>query len=189
MSRDSFKALGFGLICALVVLHGMNAWAEDATAASSGTAAHAANANTDLSLADRVVVRKASRRLELHRRGQLIRSYKIVLGLRPTGHKEREGDFRTPEGVYTLERRNAQSDYFLSIQISYPNAKDMAHAKTLGVSPGNAIMIHGLPNTPRKTMDYYERADWTDGCIAVSNSDMVEIWLMTAPGMPIEILP
>ena len=157
--------------------------------AGDGSGTFRGSAIADLSLIDRVVVRKASRRMDLYRRGQVVRTYKIALGLRPTGHKQQEGDFRTPEGRYTLERRNPQSDYFLSIQISYPNSDDVAHAKKLGVSPGNAIMIHGLPNIPRKSMDYYSRMDWTDGCIAVNNSDMVEIWLMTAPGTPIEILP
>lgn len=145
--------------------------------------------SADFAPVDRVVVRKSARVMELYRRGKLVRTYKVALGLRPSGHKEQEGDFRTPEGRYTLERRNPNSDYFLSIQISYPNAVDMAQAKKLGVSPGSAIMIHGLPNNPSKSMTYYTRMDWTDGCIAVSNSDMVEIWLMTAPGTPIEILP
>lgn len=143
----------------------------------------------DFSQVDRVVVRKSTRLLELYRRGQVVHTYKIALGLRPSGHKQQEGDYRTPEGRYTLGRRNSQSDYFLSIEITYPNAVDMAHAKKLGVSPGSAIMIHGLPNNPSRSMNYYSRVDWTDGCIAVSNSDMVEIWLMTAPGTPIEILP
>lgn len=161
----------------------------DASAAEPAMEHGYARNDIDLSPVDRVVVYKAARRMELHRRGRVVRSYKIALGLRPTGHKEQEGDYRTPEGRYTLERRNPQSDYFLSIQISYPNATDVAHAKHLRVSPGDAIMIHGLPNNPSRSMNYYSRVDWTDGCIAVSNSDMVEIWLMTTPGTPIEILP
>lgn len=143
----------------------------------------------DFSPVDRILVRKSARVMELYRRGKVVRTYKIALGLRPSGHKEQEGDYRTPEGRYTLERRNPHSDYFLSIQISYPNAADIARAKKLGVNPGNAIMIHGLPNNPSKSMHYYSRVDWTDGCLAVSNADMVEIWLMTVPGTPIEILP
>jgi murein L,D-transpeptidase YafK len=127
--------------------------------------------------------------MELMRRGQVLRSYKIQLGLRPSGPKEEEGDFRTPEGQYRLLRRNSRSDYFLSIEISYPNDTDMARAKRMGVKPGGAIMIHGLPNMPRKSTDYYAHVDWTDGCIAVSNSDMVEIWLMTQPDTSVEILP
>lgn len=142
-----------------------------------------------LPLADTVVVRKAQRTLQLLRNGEVLRSYKVALGLRPDGHKQFEGDFRTPEGRYRLNRRNPNSEYFLSIQVSYPNDTDVARARRLGLSPGGAIMIHGQPNTPRKPRDYYTNVDWTEGCIAVSNSDMVEIWLMTPPDTPIEIQP
>lgn len=142
-----------------------------------------------LPLADRVVVHKGERKLLLFRNGDVLRSYKIALGLRPEGHKQFEGDFRTPEGVYRLTRRNPNSEYFLSIQVDYPNEQDVARARRMGLSPGGAIMIHGEPNAPRKPRDYYRSVDWTEGCIAVSNSDMVEIWLMTPPDTPIEILP
>ncbi len=143
----------------------------------------------ELLMADRVVVRKSERKLYLYHHGQVLREFSVRLGLRPEGDKEFEGDYRTPEGRYQLQRRNAQSDYFLSIQVSYPNPDDIANAKRKGLQPGGAIMIHGLPNVPRKPLDYYQRVDWTDGCIALSNSDMVEMWLMTEPGTPIDILP
>ena len=142
-----------------------------------------------LPVADRVVVSKAERKLQLLRNGEVLRTYKVVLGLRPEGHKEYEGDFRTPEGLYHLSRRNPNSEYFLSIQIDYPNDRDIARARRQGVRPGGAIMIHGQPNVPRKPRDYYTNVDWTEGCIAVSNSDMVEIWLMTPLDTPIEIRP
>jgi murein L,D-transpeptidase YafK len=142
-----------------------------------------------LPMADRVLVQKSERKLQLLRNGEVLRTYKIALGLRPEGHKEFEGDFRTPEGVYHLSRRNPNSEYFLSIQIDYPNDRDIARARKQGVRPGGAIMIHGQPNVPRKPRDYYSNVDWTEGCIAVSNSDMVEIWLMTPPDTPIEIRP
>jgi murein L,D-transpeptidase YafK len=119
----------------------------------------------------------------------VLRAYKVALGLRPDGHKQVEGDFRTPEGTYRLSRRNPNSEFFLSIQISYPNEDDVARARRLGAPPGGAIMIHGQPNVPRKPRDYYNNVDWTEGCIALSNSDMVEIWLMTPPDTPIEIHP
>ncbi len=143
----------------------------------------------ELPIADRLLVRKSERRLYLFRRGQMLRSYAIHLGLQPKGRKEYEGDFRTPEGNYSLGNRNSNSKYFLAIQVTYPNASDEMHARRMGVRPGGAIMIHGLPNTPHKSVDYYNHMDWTDGCIAVSNSDMVEIWLMTASGIPIDIEP
>jgi murein L,D-transpeptidase YafK len=142
-----------------------------------------------LPMADRVLVQKADRKLQLLRNGEVLRTYKVSLGLRPEGHKESEGDFRTPEGEYRLSRRNPNSEYFLSIQIDYPNDRDLARARKHGVRPGGAIMIHGQPNVPRKPRDYYSNVDWTEGCIAVSNSDMVEIWLMTPPDTPIEIRP
>lgn len=144
--------------------------------------------STPLPRVDRVVVRKAARQLDLMRGPEVIRSFRVSLGLMPEGHKERAGDFRTPEGRYYLTRRNARSEYFLSIQVSYPNDRDLRHAKVNGWDPGGSIMIHGLPNRMKREPDYYGR-DWTDGCIAVSNSDMVEIWLLTNQNTPIDILP
>jgi murein L,D-transpeptidase YafK len=158
---------------------------------SPSAIASSASSNIDagLPLADSVLVRKGERKLYLLRNGQVLRSYKISLGLQPDGHKVVEGDYRTPEGKYLLNRRNPNSEFFLSIQISYPNEQDIARARKLGARPGGAIMIHGQPNVPRKPRDYYDNVDWTEGCIALSNSDMVEIWLMTPPDTPIEIKP
>jgi murein L,D-transpeptidase YafK len=115
---------------------------------------------------DHLVVHKADRKMFLMHGDTLVRSYKILLGLNPVGTKERSGDFRTPEGNYRLIRRNPRSDFFLSMQVSYPNADDLKHDPS-----------------------YYENIDWTDGCIAVSNADMLEIWLLTPDNAPIEILP
>jgi murein L,D-transpeptidase YafK len=140
-------------------------------------------------IADQVLVRKSERRLYLMRHGEVLRSYRVALGLRPDGPKERSGDFRTPEGRYQLTRRNSRSDYFLSIQVSYPNAQDLRRARRDHVNPGGSIMVHGLPNLQRHPPDYYAAADWTDGCIAMSNSDMVELWLMVQDNTPIDILP
>ena len=139
--------------------------------------------------ADRIILRKGERRLSVYRNGQEIRTYKVSLGLSPVGDKEREGDYRTPEGSYLLTRRNPDSDFFLSIQVSYPDAQDVATARRNGVPPGGAIMIHGLPNIMRHARDRYLSTDWTDGCIALSNEDMLEIWLLTRPDTPIEITP
>src|SRR5690606_19137690 len=94
----------------------------------------------------RVVVHKAARRMELLSGDQVLRTYRVSLGMQPQGHKEREGDFRTPEGRYSLTRRNPRSDFFLSIQVSYPSERDAKHARANGWEPGGAIMIHGLPN-------------------------------------------
>ncbi len=144
---------------------------------------------TSLPYVDHVVVRKADRRMYLMDGDTIVRSYKIALGLNPVGPKERDGDFRTPEGWYTLARRNPRSEFFLSIQISYPNASDLRRARLHGWQPGGSIMIHGLPNRLKSSPWYYRHNDWTDGCIAVSDADMVEIWLLTRDGMPIDILP
>jgi murein L,D-transpeptidase YafK len=156
--------------------------------AAAGAAGSAASAE-ELVPADHVVVHKAERKLYLYRGSQLLGSYRIALGLNPTGPKERERDYRTPEGRYFLSRRNTRSDYFLAIQVSYPNKQDERNARRRGWAPGGSIMIHGLPNTPRHSALYYEQTDWTDGCIALSNSDMVEVWMRTQDNIPIAIYP
>jgi hypothetical protein len=142
-----------------------------------------------LEAADSILVKKSERRLYLLHSGRVLREYPIRLGLNPYGGKQREGDFRTPEGIYQLSRRNTNSDFFLSLEVSYPNEADRERARRNGTKPGGLIMIHGQPNVPRKSPDYYANNDWTDGCIAVSNSDMVDIWLRTSVGTTIEIRP
>lgn len=168
----------------------------DATVATMATVAAGSAATTagpaviaGFAEADRLVVHKSKRSLELLKAGAVVAEYPIRLGLNPEGHKLHEGDFRTPEGHYYLSRRNPRSDFFLSIEVSYPNDADRRRARGTGKAPGGSIMIHGQPNVPRKPADYYTRNDWTDGCIAVSNSDMVDIWLRTKVGLPIDIRP
>jgi murein L,D-transpeptidase YafK len=138
---------------------------------------------------DRIVVHKGGRKMELFREGQLVASYRISLGLVPSGQKQREGDFRTPEGRYRLTRRNAESDYFLAVQVSYPEPDDIAIARRNGWQPGGSIMVHGLPNFLKYSRDRYLSTDWTDGCIALSNEDMLDFWLLTGRNTPIEIRP
>ena len=142
-----------------------------------------------LPIVDRVVVHKGERRLLLMHGGNIVRAYHVALGLNPIGQKERSGDFRTPEGTYRLERRNARSDYFLSIKVSYPNEVDLKRARSRHWDTGGSIMIHGLPNYLRHEPEYYVNHDWTDGCIAVSNADMTEIWMLTPDDVTIDILP
>lgn len=189
-SLRAFRAAALSVATVYACLVAAFAHAEDAV--GGGELAMAATANTSTGsvlMADKLVVRKSERRLYVLRQGQVLREYRVALGLNPRGHKEREGDSRTPEGQYKLIRRNPRSEFFLSMEISYPNNTDVSRARRMGVRPGGAIMLHGWPNIPRKTADYYKTADWTDGCIAVSNADMVEIWLMTPIETPIEILP
>lgn len=113
----------------------------------------------------------------------VVRSYRIALGRDPLGHKQEEGDGRTPEGRYTIDRRNPKSKFHLSLHISYPNRADHARAAAAGVSPGGDIMIHGL----KPGVSHPE--DWTAGCIAVTNAEMEEVWDLVADGTPVEINP
>jgi len=144
---------------------------------------------SEFPVAERVVIEKDSRQLHLIRDGRPFRTFKIALGIRPIGDKKQEGDFKTPEGRYRLDGRNPNSEFFLSIHVSYPSLADRREAANLGVNPGGAIMIHGQPNVPTRSEAYYRTQDWTNGCIAVSNSDMIDIWLMTGENTPIEIRP
>jgi len=138
--------------------------------------------------ADYVQVYKGARRMLLWSRGQVIRAYDVALGFSPVGPKWREGDGRTPEGRYEIDWRNPESEFYLSLHISYPNAADAAAARARGVSPGGAIMIHGegitLASNARP-----RHGDWTNGCIAVSNAEMEEIWSLVPDGTPIDIYP
>jgi murein L,D-transpeptidase YafK len=160
-----------------------------ASLVGSAAAEERSSVAAGLPRADYVVVDKSDRKLYLYQAGRVLREFDVSLGLVPTGPKQREGDFRTPEGKYLLDARNTNSDYFLSIQVSYPNDADRARARAQGVDPGGQIMIHGWPNEPRYDLRRYQDTDWTDGCIAVSNSDMIDIWLMTRESTPIEIRP
>ncbi len=144
---------------------------------------------SDFPVADKIVVEKENRKLHLLNNGEVFRTFDIALGIAPIGDKEREGDQKTPEGLYSLDTRNPDSDYFLSIHISYPSSADRSTARRKGYDPGGAIMIHGQPNMPTFSAAYYRKEDWTNGCIAVSNSDMIDIWLMTPNEIPIEIMP
>ena len=141
------------------------------------------------SRADLVVVEKSERRLYLYKDNEVLRSYEIALGRNPVGPKLRQGDNRTPEGRYTLDHRNPQSRFYRSIHISYPNDSDRRRAEAKGVQPGGNIMIHGVPNRYRDGQEFFVGWDWTEGCIAVTNDDMQEIWALVADNTPIEIHP
>jgi len=140
---------------------------------------------------DSVVVRKAKRQMDLLKSGAVYRRYRISLGDSPRGHKMREGDERTPEGDYVLDWRNPRSSFYKSIHVSYPNSRDRAFARAMGFQPGGMIMIHGRPNwlTSAKVAKEYDGRDWTNGCIAVTNPEMDEIWRLVKDGTPIRILP
>lgn len=138
---------------------------------------------------DLVVVYKSKHLMQLKRDGRVVKSYKVVFGKDPVGHKQYEGDQRTPEGRYTLNYKKADSTYYRAIQISYPNRADRARAARMGRSPGGSIMIHGQKPQWKNIESYLTRMNWTDGCIAVTNREMDEIWALVNTGTPIEIYP
>jgi len=137
--------------------------------------------------ADRIVINKAKRELLLLRGGTVIRTYLVALGRNPIGAKQRQGDGKTPEGSYTISGRNAQSAYHRSLRISYPNATDREQARTQGAKPGGDIMIHGLPNGMGAVGAAHRQVDWTEGCIAVTNAEIEEIWKLVPDRTPVQI--
>jgi len=139
--------------------------------------------------ADQVVVLKKERTLQLLSQGKVIKSYKVALGGDPIGPKTRQGDHRTPEGIYVLDSRNAHSQFYKSIHISYPSSRDRTAAREKGVSPGGDVFVHGLPNGYGWVGASHRVKDWTDGCIAVTNPEIDEIWRAVADGTPIDIRP
>ena len=139
--------------------------------------------------ADRVVVLKKTRTLELLNQGKVIKTYRVALGGHPVGPKTRQGDHKTPEGVYVLDFRNTHSQYYKSIHISYPNERDRAEARKNGVSPGGDVFVHGLPNGYRAIGAAHRLKDWTDGCVAVTDEEIDEIWGIVSDGTLIEIKP
>jgi len=147
------------------------------------------SAQTSPLRADQVIVFKKDRTLSLMSKGKVLRTYKIALGGSPVGPKQKQGDHKTPEGKYVLDRRNPNSQFYKSIHVSYPNTDDRQRAQKLHVAPGGDIMIHGLPNGYGWVGAEHRLRDWTDGCIAVTNSEMDEIWTLVPDGTPIEIRP
>lgn len=139
--------------------------------------------------ADKVLIEKKARRLALLSKGEVIKTYRIALGGNPVGPKERQGDNKTPEGTYIIDSRNKDSRYHLSLHISYPNEKDKMRAKELGVSPGGDIMIHGIKNGLSWVGDCHAEVDWTQGCIAVKDEEMEEIYKLVPNGTIVEIRP
>ena len=138
---------------------------------------------------DRIVVEKSARKLSIFRDGNRIKSYRIALGRNPVGAKQVEGDMKTPEGIYKIDSRNAQSSFHLALHISYPSADDKASAAERGVSAGFDIMIHGIPNERGWIGAFHRWKDWTAGCIAVTDEEIEELWRVTPDGTTIEIRP
>jgi murein L,D-transpeptidase YafK len=141
------------------------------------------------SVADRLVLEKSKRALTLYRQAQVVKRYRVALGREPVGPKAEEGDRRTPEGRFTIDSRKADSSHFRALHISYPGPAHLAAARARGVEPGGAVMIHGLRNGLGWLGRMHRLADWTLGCVAVTNPEMLELWEAVPNGTPIEIIP
>jgi murein L,D-transpeptidase YafK len=138
---------------------------------------------------DRIVVEKSARRLSIFRAGKQIKTYRVALGREPIGAKQEEGDMKTPEGTYNIDRRNAQSSFHLALHISYPSDDDSNRAAARGVSAGSDIMIHGIRNGLGWIGAFHRWKDWTAGCVALTDEEIEELWRVTPDGTTIEIRP
>lgn len=142
-----------------------------------------------LALVDSIVVEKKARKLTLFRDGKPTRTYLVALGLEPQGDKQRAGDNRTPEGVFYIDARQPNSKFHLALHISYPSPLHRARAQAIGADPGGDIMLHGLPNGRGAAGASHRRNDWTNGCVALTDQEIEEIWSVVPIGTPIEIKP
>ena len=140
-------------------------------------------------IADRVVVSKSNKMLYLYKEGKVFASYPVAFGSVPAGHKEKEGDGRTPEGIYTIDFKKENSAYYKALHVSYPNLKDIEQAKISGVSSGGDIMIHGQKNGFGWAAFIVQRFNWTKGCVALANENMEQVWQSVNEGTAIEIQP
>ena len=145
--------------------------------------------STGKEIADRIVVVKSARTLTLENNGRAFKTYKVALGGQPVGAKERQGDHKTPEGEYVVDAKNAQSQFYMALHLSYPNATDRARARSLGVNPGGDVEIHGLGKQYGWVGARHRLVDWTDGCIAVTNEEIQEIFETVPVGTKVEIRP
>ncbi len=139
--------------------------------------------------ADKIVIVKSARTMTLLSGANVLKTYKVALGTVPVGPKRVEGDHKTPEGNYLIDAKNAHSQFHLSLHISYPSAADQQRARSAGARPGGAIMIHGLAKSFAFLGPLHRQTDWTDGCIAVTNAEIEEIWNLVPVGTRVEIQP
>ena len=135
-----------------------------------------------------IIVNKGERTLSILNDGEVLKKFSISLGFEPTGKKVKKGDGKTPEGLYFIEKKLNNSSFYLALQISYPNPWDIRRALKLDYHPGGQIMIHGLPNKGYDNKFHNKFFDWTEGCIALSNKEILYIWEKTKIGTPILIL-
>jgi murein L,D-transpeptidase YafK len=176
------------VLSALAILVSAGTFTAPVAADQSSPGQTSSASNPAIKKANRILVDKSERKLVLFAEGKPFRTYDVSLGYNPIGHKRYEGDKRTPEGIYLIDDKNPNSAYHLSLHISYPNERDAQEAVDRGVQPGGQIVLHGLPTGLIKVSNKYE-VDWTDGCIALSNADIEEIWQLVDVGTLIEITP
>lgn len=138
---------------------------------------------------DKLLIHKQERRLEVISDGKVIREYRVSLGKQPVGHKRQRGDERTPEGIYSIDWRHESPSYNLSLHLDYPNLKDRTAAYERGLDPGNMIMIHGTPVDEEYPEWFFRGLDWTNGCIALDNASMQELWNLVPDRTVVEIRP
>jgi murein L,D-transpeptidase YafK len=139
--------------------------------------------------ADQIIVVKSTHTMTLMEKGQILKVYKIAIGRGPKGPKDHEGDHKTPEGEYLIDQKNSKSRFHLALHVSYPNAADRKRAQDEGLDPGGAIMIHGVEDCFSWLGPLLRHVDWTDGCIAVTNSEIEEIWRLVPVGTSVAIRP
>ena len=138
---------------------------------------------------DRIVVEKSKRTLTLMDGRKAVKTYKVALGGQPVGTKDRQGDHKTPEGIYSVDAKNPNSQFYKALHLSYPNPADRANARKLGVSPGGDVEIHGLGSKWGWLGAKHRLTDWTDGCVALTNEEIDEIYPLVKVGTPVEIRP
>jgi murein L,D-transpeptidase YafK len=139
--------------------------------------------------ADRIVVEKSKRVMKLMRGGEVLKTYQVALGRQPVGAKDRQGDHKTPEGIYSVDSKKPNGRFHRALHISYPSAADRENARKLGVEPGGDVEIHGLGSMWGWVGAAHRKVDWTDGCIAVTNEEIDEIWPLVEVGTAVEIRP
>ncbi len=146
-------------------------------------------ASRDGEQADHILIVKSTRTMTLTRGNKVLKTYKVALGTVAVGPKQKQGDHKTPEGDYVIDAKNSHSQFHLALHISYPKAEDRERAKKMGVSPGGDIMIHGLAPQFAFLGALHRQTDWTDGCVAVTNPEIEEIWKLVPVGTTVEIRP
>jgi murein L,D-transpeptidase YafK len=181
--------LGLAALGAVAALAKDSSGQQDACVQRGGLWFGEVGCETDMRGIDRVVVDKSQRTLWAYRDGKPVRAFQVALGSEPVGHKERQGDGKTPEGVYPVVAHKENSDFHRALRLGYPTPEQAAAAEEAGFDPGGDIMIHGLPNGMGAIGRAHRQSDWTQGCIALTNVEIEWLYRFGGDGMPVEIRP